>query len=134
MSDVIPYNKPFVVGKELYNIAQAVIENGRLSGDGDFTHKCQNWLVEKLDTKKALLTHSCTAALEMSAILADIQIGDEIIMPSYTFVSTAIAFIRQGAKIIFADSRSDHPGIDEDKIEALITPKRKAIVWVAFFL
>ncbi|MGA9111407.1 MAG: DegT/DnrJ/EryC1/StrS family aminotransferase, partial [Smithella sp.] len=85
----IPFNRPFIAGKELFYIAQAVIENNHTAGDGPFTKKCQAWLEERLGCRKVLLTHSCTAALEMSAILADIEPGDEIIMPSYTFVSTA---------------------------------------------
>lgn len=128
----IPYNKPFIVGKELFNIAQAVIKNGKLSGDGDFTHKCQSWLEQTLGCKKALLTHSCTAALEMSAILVDIQPGDEIIMPSYTFVSTANAFVLRGGVPVFVDIRPDTLNIDENLIEAAITEKTKAIVPVHY--
>lgn len=128
----IPYNKPYIVGKELFYIAQAVIENGKLSGDGEFTHKCQSWLEQILDCKKALLTHSCTAALEMSAILVDIQPGDEIIMPSYTFVSTANAFVLRGGVPVFVDIRPDTLNIDENVIEAAITEKTKAIVPVHY--
>jgi len=108
------------------------VYSGKISGNGMFTKKCQQFFEERFGFKKALLTTSCTDALEMCAMLADIQPGDEIIIPSYTFVSTAIAFVRQGAKIVFADSRADHPGIDEDKIEALITSKTKAIVPVHY--
>ncbi len=97
-----------------------------------FTKNCQNFFEQKYKFKKALLTTSCTDALEMCAILADIQPGDEVIVPSYTFVSSALAFVRQGAKIVFADSRFDHPGIDEDKIESLITSRTKAIVPVHY--
>ena len=95
---MIPFNKPFIVGKELFYIAQAVIENHHTAGDGPFTKKCEAWLEEHLGCRKALLTHSCTAALEMAAILADIQPGDEIIMPSFTFVSTANAFALAGRR------------------------------------
>ncbi len=127
----IPFNKPYLTGKELDYIKQA-IESGKISGNGIFTQKCQKYFEERYGFKKALLTTSCTDALEMCAILTDIKPGDEVIVPSYTFVSTALAFVRQGAKIIFADSREDHPGIDEDKIEKLITPKTKAIVPVHY--
>jgi len=115
----------------MHYMYQAVY-SGKISGNGMFTKKCQQFFEERFGFKKALLTTSCTDALEMCAMLADIQPGDEIIIPSYTFVSTAIAFVRQGAKIVFADSRADHPGIDEDKIEALITSKTKAIVPVHY--
>jgi len=115
----------------MHYMYQAVY-SGKISGNGMFTKKCQSFFEEKYGFKKALLTTSCTDALEMCAILADIKPGDEVIVPSYTFVSTAIAFVRQGAKIIFADSRSDHPGIDENKIEKLITSKTKAIVPVHY--
>jgi len=128
---MIPFNKPYLTGKEMHYMYQAVY-SGKISGNGMFTKKCQQFFEERFGFKKALLTTSCTDALEMCAMLADIQPGDEIIIPSYTFVSTAIAFVRQGAKIVFADSRADHPGIDEDKIEALITSKTKAIVPVHY--
>lgn len=108
------------------------VYSGKISGNGMFTQKCHQFFEERYGFKKALLTTSCTDALEMCAILADIQPGHEVIVPSYTFVSTALAFVRQGANIVFADSRSDHPGIDEDKIEGLITPKTKAIVPVHY--
>lgn len=123
----IKFNKPFIIGKELEYIQQAV-NSGKISGNGQFTKKCQKWFEEKYSFKKAFLTTSCTDALEMSALLMNIQPGDEIIMPSYTFVSTANAFVLRGAKIVFADSCSNHPNIDADKIEELITPKTKAIV------
>lgn len=129
---IIGYNKPFIVGEELGNIYRAVIENQKISGDGDFTHKCQGWLEKNLKCKKALLTHSCTAALEMSAILANIQPGDEVIMPSFTFVSTANAFVLRGAVPVFVDIRPDTLNIDENKIEAAITKKTKAIVPVHY--
>ncbi|MBN2611611.1 MAG: dTDP-4-amino-4,6-dideoxygalactose transaminase [Bacteroidales bacterium] len=128
---MIPFNKPYLTGKEMHYIYQAVY-SGKISGNGLFTKKCQRLFEEHYGFKKALLTTSCTDALEMCAILAEIKTGDEVIMPSYTFVSTAIAFVRQGAKIIFADSRNDHPGIDENKIEELISSKTKAIVPVHY--
>lgn len=127
----IPFNKPFMTGKELFYIAEAHF-NGMLAGDGPFTKKCHNWIEEKTGAKKALLTHSCTAALEMAAILADIQPGDEIIMPSYTFVSTANAFVLRGGVPVFVDIRPDTLNIDETKIEEAITPKTKAIVPVHY--
>jgi dTDP-4-amino-4,6-dideoxygalactose transaminase len=127
----IPFNKPYLTGKEMHYIYQAVY-SGKISGNGMFTQKCQRYFEERYGFKKALLTTSCTDALEMCAILANIQQGDEVIIPSYTFVSTALAFVRQGAKIVFADSRTDHPGINEDNIEKLITPKTKAIVPVHY--
>jgi dTDP-4-amino-4,6-dideoxygalactose transaminase len=128
---MIPFNKPYLTGKEMHYMYQAVY-SGKISGNGMFTKKCQQFFEERFGFKKALLTTSCTDALEMCVILANIQPGDEVIIPSYTFVSTALAFVRQGAKIIFADSRNDHPGIDEDKIEALITTNTKAIVPVHY--
>jgi len=128
---MIPFNKPYLTGKEAYYIYQAVY-SGHISGNGLFTKKCQQFVEEKLGIKKALLTTSCTDALEMCAILADIQPGDEVIVPSYTFVSTPLAFVRQGAKIIFADSRDDEPNIDISKLESLISPKTKAIVPVHY--
>ena len=127
----IPFNKPYLTGKEMHYMYQAVY-SGKISGNGMFTQKCQKFFEERYGFKKALLTTSCTDALEMCALLADIKPGDEVIVPSYTFVSTALAFVRQGAKIVFADSRTDHPGIDEDKIEKLISPKTKAIVPVHY--
>ena len=128
---MIPFNKPFLTGKETHYIYEAV-NSGKISGNGIFTKKCQKWFEEQYGFKKVLLTTSCTDALEMAAILANIQPGDEIIVPSYTFVSTAIAFVRQGATIIFADSYSNNPNIDADKIETLITPKTKPIVPVHY--
>ena len=127
----IPFNKPYLTGKETKYIIDAV-NSGKISGNGMFTKKCQGFFEELYGFKKILLTTSCTDALEMSALLLNIQPGDEVIMPSYTFVSTAVAFVRQGAKIVFADSKSNHPGIDEDKIEVLITPKTKVIVPVHY--
>lgn len=127
----IPFNKPHLTGKETHYIYDAV-STGKLSGNGKYTQLCQNYLKERYGFGKCLLTTSCTDALEMAAILADIREGDEVIMPSYTFVSTSNAFILRGAKIVFADSRKDHPGMDESSIEALITPKTKAIVPVHY--
>lgn len=120
-----------MTGKELFYIAEAHF-NGMLAGDGPFTKKCHAWLEKETGAHKALLTHSCTAALEMAAILADIQPGDEVIMPSYTFVSTANAFVLRGGVPVFVDIRPDTLNIDETKIEAAITPKTKAIVPVHY--
>jgi len=127
----IHFNSPFIVGKELFNVAQAVI-NGHLSGDGEFTQKCHQWLEKNLCCKKAMLTHSCTAALEMSAILCNIVVNDEVIMPSFTFVSTANAFVLRGAIPVFVDIRPDTLNVDEHLIEAAITEKTKAIVPVHY--
>ena len=127
----IPFNKPFLSGNETKYIEEAV-RSMKISGDGIFTKKCHAFFEEKYGFLKCLLTTSCTDALEMAAILIDIQAGDEVIMPSYTFVSTANAFVLRGAKIVFADSLPDHPNIDVSKIEALITPKTKAIVPVHY--
>lgn len=128
---MIPFNKPFLVGKETQYIEESVF-SGKISGNGIFTKKCQAFFENEYHFKKTLLTTSCTDALEMAAILLNIEPGDEVIVPSYTFVSSALAFIRQGAKIVFADSRDDHPGIDESKIEQLVTPRTKAIVVVHY--
>ncbi len=128
---MIPFNKPFLTGKEAHYMYQAVY-TGKLSGNGFFTKKCQNFFEEKYGFKKCLLTTSCTDALEMCAILCDVQSGDEVIVPSYTFVSSALAFVRQGAKIVFADSMSTNPNMDSEKLEALITPKTKVIVPVHY--
>lgn len=128
---VIPFNFPYMTGKELFYIAEAHF-NGRLSGDGPFTGKCQQWLEQNLGTGRALLTNSCTAALEMAAILMDIGEGDEVIMPSYTFVSTANAFVLRGAVPVFVDIREDTKNIDERKIEEAITARTRAIVVVHY--
>ena len=128
---MIPFNKPYLTGKETQYITEAV-KSGKISGDGLFTKKCHAFFEAEYAFKKCLLTTSCTDALEMAAILINIQPGDEVIMPSYTFVSTANAFVLRGAKIVFTDSRKDHPGMDEDSIEALITSKTKAIVPVHY--
>lgn len=127
----IPFNKPFLTGNELQYIEQAV-KTGKISGNGIFTQKCHHFFESRYGFNKCLLTTSCTDALEMAAILLDIQPGDEVIMPSYTFVSTANAFVLRGAKIVFVDSRQDHPGMDESKVEELITNRTKAIVVVHY--
>ncbi|HEX8874812.1 MAG TPA: aminotransferase class I/II-fold pyridoxal phosphate-dependent enzyme, partial [Nitrosospira sp.] len=127
----IPFNKPYMTGKELWYVSQAHA-NGHLAGDGIFTKKCNAWLEQRIGCRKALLTHSCTAALEMAAILAQIRPGDEIIMPSYTFVSTANAFALRGGVPIFVDIRPDTFNIDETLIEAAITSKTRAIVAVHY--
>src|SRR3954463_4660453 len=112
---MIPFNKPYLTGKEMHYMYQAVY-SGKISGNVIFTKKCQTYFEETYGFKKALLTTSCTDALEMCAILADIKAGDEVIIPSFTFVSTALAFVRQGAKIVFADSNSRNPNIDAERI------------------
>jgi len=127
----IPYNRPFIAGKELYYIAQAVMD-GKLSGDGPYTKKCQVWLETVLGCNRAFLTHSCTASIEMAAILCDIRPGDEIIMPSFTFVSTANAFVLRGGVPVFVDIRPDTLNLDEKKIKAAITDKTKAVVPVHY--
>ena len=128
---MIPFNKPYLTGKEMHYIEDAV-KSGKISGNGLFTKKCQEFFEKEFGFKKTLLTTSCTDGLEMAAILADIKEGDEVIVPSFTFVSTALAFVRQGADIVFADSYSNNPNIDADQIEALITEKTKAIVVVHY--
>jgi dTDP-4-amino-4,6-dideoxygalactose transaminase len=128
---MIPFNQPYMTGKEMLYIAEANF-NHMLAGDGKFTKRCHDWLETNSTSKKALLTHSCTAALEMAAILADIQQGDEVIMPSYTFVSTANAFVLRGGVPVYVDIRKDTLNIDESLIEAAITPKTKAIVPVHY--
>ena len=127
----IPFNKPYLTGKETLYIEEAV-KSGKISGNGMFTQKCQSFFEKEYGFKKTLLTTSCTDALEMSAILLNIQEGDEVIIPSYTFVSTANAFVLRGAKVVFADSKPNHPNIDETKLESLITSKTKAIVVVHY--
>ena len=128
---MIPFNKPYLTGKEAHYMYEAVF-TGKLSGNGMFTQRCQKYFEDRFGFKKCLLTTSCTDALEMAAILCDVQPGDEVIIPSYTFVSTALAFVRQGAKIVFADSQTGHPNIDADKIESLITSRTKVIVPVHY--
>lgn len=127
----IPFNKPYLTGKEAHYMYQAVYD-GKLSGNGEFTKKCQHFFETKYGFKKCLLTTSCTDALEMAALLCDLQPGDEVIVPSYTFVSSALAFVREGAKIVFADSMMRNPNIDAERIEALITPRTKVIVPVHY--
>lgn len=127
----IPFNKPFLTGRELAYIKHAH-ENGRLSGDGEYTKKCHGWLEKAIGCEKALLTHSCTGALEMAAILANIGPGDEVIMPSYTFVSTANAFVLRGATPVFVDIRPDTLNLDETKVEQAISARTKAIVPVHY--
>jgi len=130
-SSMIPFNKPYLTGKETTYISKAV-QSGKISGNGAYTHLCQLYFQKQYQFLKTLLTTSCSDALEMSAILLNIQPRDEVIVPSYTFVSTANAFVREGAKIVFCDSRSDHPGLDESILEELITPRTKAIVPVHY--
>ena len=131
MAFKIPFNKPYLTGKEAHYMYQAVY-TGKLSGNGVYTQKCQKFFEQKYGFKKTLLTTSCTDALEMCAILCDVGPGDEVIVPSYTFVSSALAFVRQGCKIVFADSMDRNPNIDADKLESLITPKTKVIVPVHY--
>ncbi|MBD3843112.1 MAG: dTDP-4-amino-4,6-dideoxygalactose transaminase [Campylobacterales bacterium] len=128
---MIPFNKPPFTGNEEKYVIESMRSN-KISGDGQFTKKCHQWFEERLQCKKALLTTSCTHALEMAAILLDIQEGDEVIMPSYTFVSTANAFVLRGAKIVFVDIRPDTMNIDETKIEQAITNKTRVIVPVHY--
>ena len=128
---MIPFNKPYLTGNETQYIEDAV-KSGHISGNGKYTKKCQQFFEEKYGFIKTLLTTSCTDALEMAAILINLKEGDEVIMPSYTFVSTSNAFVLRGAKIVFADSMPNHPNIDATKIESLITSKTKAIVPVHY--
>lgn len=128
---MIPFNKPYMTGKELWYISQAH-HRGMLAGDGHFTRECHAWLESRTGCRKALLTHSCTAALEMASLLADIAPGDEIIMPSYTFVSTANAFVLRGGVPVFVDIRPDTLNLDETLIEAAITARTRAIVPVHY--
>jgi dTDP-4-amino-4,6-dideoxygalactose transaminase len=127
----IPFNKPYLTGKEMHYMYQAIY-SGKISGNGMFTQKCQKFFEEKYGFKKVLLTTSCTDALEMCAILANIEPGDEVIIPSYTFVSTALAFVRQGAKIVFIDSNSKNPNLNVELLEGLINNRTKAIVPVHY--
>ena len=130
-ANYIPFNKPYMTGRELWYIAQAHTK-GHLAGDGEFTKKCHAWLETRTGSQKALLTHSCTAALEMAALLLDIQPGDEVIMPSYTFVSTANAFVLRGGVPVFVDIREDTLNLNERLIEAAITHRTKVIVPVHY--
>ncbi len=131
MSQPIPFNRPYLVGKEFDYIRQA-IDSGCISGDGEFTQRCQSFLEGRLGVRKALLTTSCTHALEMAALLLDLKPGDEIIVPSFTFVSTVNAFVLRGVKPVFIDIRPDTLNLDETQIEALITPRTRAIVPVHY--
>lgn len=131
MSVSIPFNKPFLTGKETEYIEKAV-RTGKISGNGYFTQECQKWFCDRYGFLKTLLATSCTDALEMCAILSEVKPGDEVIVPSYTFVSTALAFVREGADIVFADSYPDNPNIDADAVEGLITERTKAIVPVHY--
>ncbi|MGE0053278.1 MAG: dTDP-4-amino-4,6-dideoxygalactose transaminase [Hyphomicrobium sp.] len=131
MPTSIPFNKPYMIGKELFYIADSHFK-GQLAGDGPYTKLCHQWIEERTGCTRALLTHSCTAALEMSALLLDIQPGDEVIMPSFTFVSTANAFVLRGAVPVFVDIRRDTLNLDENLIEAAITPRTKAICVVHY--
>ena len=127
----IPFNKPHLTGKEAHYMYKAVFD-GHLSGNGEYTKKCQKFFEERYGFKKCLLTTSGTDALEMCAMLCDLKPGDEVIIPSYTFVSTALAFLREGAKVVFADSMKRNPNLDAEAIEALITPRTKVIVPVHY--
>lgn len=128
---MIDFNRPHLTGKEAHYMYQAV-SKGKLSGNGDFTKKCQQFFQDRYGFKKCLLTTSGTDALEMCAMLCDLKPGDEVIIPSYTFVSTALAFLREGAKVVFADSMKRNPNLDADTIESLITPRTKVIVPVHY--
>lgn len=130
-NDRIPFNRPFMTGRELGYIAEAHAK-GMLAGDGMFTSRCHAWLEAQAKSPRALLTHSCTAALEMAALLLDLEPGDEVIMPSYTFVSTANAFVLRGAVPVFVDIRADTLNLDERQIGAAITPRTRAIVPVHY--
>ena len=128
---MIDFNRPTLTGKEAHYMYQAVY-NGKLSGNGMFTKRCQAWFEERYGFRKCLLTTSGTDALEMCAMLCNLQPGDEVIIPSYTFVSTALAFLREGAKVVFADSMKRNPNLDAETLEALITPRTKVIVPVHY--
>jgi dTDP-4-amino-4,6-dideoxygalactose transaminase len=127
----IPFNRPFLVGKELFYISQAVL-GGQLAGNGEFTRRCQGWMERRYGPRKVILTHSCTGALEMAALLCDLAPGDEVILPSYTFVSTANAFVLRGAVPVFVDIRPDTLNLDETKVQELVTPRTRAIVPVHY--
>lgn len=127
----IPFNKPCLTGKEAHYMYQAVY-TGKLSGNGYFTKKCQQFFMKRYGFKKCLLTTSGTDALEMCAMLCDLKPGDEVIVPSYTFVSTALAFLREGAKVVFADSMDSNPNLDAEKLEALVTPRTRVIAPVHY--
>jgi dTDP-4-amino-4,6-dideoxygalactose transaminase len=127
----IPFNRPYMTGRELEHIT-AAYTGGHLAGNGNFTRRCHEWLCQRLGCRKALLTHSCTAALEMAALLADLQPGDEVILPSFTFVSTANAFVLRGSVPVFVDVRPNTFNLDENLVEAAITPRTRAIVAVHY--
>src|SRR5262245_15701827 len=127
----IPFNKPFIVGKELYHIAQAVL-SGQVSGDGQYSKKCQKLIEERFSARQALLTTSCTTALEMAAILCNLSDGDEVILPSYTFSSTANAFLLRGGRPVFVDIRPDTLNMDETLVEAAVTERTKVMVAVQY--
>ena len=131
MQDKIPFNVPYLTGNEIKYIAEAMSAR-KLSGNGIFTQRCQNFIENTFSAKKSLLTTSCTDALELAALLIDIKAGDEVILPSYTFVSSANAFVLRGAKLVFCDSRPDHPNLDVNAVESLITPRTRAIVAVHY--
>ena len=131
INESIPFNKPYHTGNETGYIEDC-INRGKTCGNGEYTARCQNYFTEHLGSLKCMMTTSCTDALEMAALLANIGPGDEVIVPSYTFVSTALAFARQGATVVFADSCKENPDIDPDKIEELITPRTRAIVPVHY--
>lgn len=131
MHSTIPFNKPYLSGKETSYIEEAVL-SGKISGDGMFTKRCHQFFEQQLGFRKVLLTTSCTDALEMAALLLDIQPGDEVIMPAYTFVSTPNAFVLRGATIVFVDSTPENPNMDPFQVEALITPRTRAIVPVHY--
>src|SRR5215471_3606927 len=128
---MIPFDRPFVTGRELTYIEEA-IAGSRLSGNGPFTQRCQTWIQQRIDCRLALLTHSCTAGLEMAALLTGVGPGDEVIMPSFTFVSTANAFALRGATIVFVDIRPDTLNLDESRIEAAVTDRTRVIVPVHY--
>ena len=127
----LPFNRPSLAGRE-FEYMQRAVDNAHLSGDGPFTRQCQAWLQERVGCRHALLTHSCTGALEMAALLAAVEAGDEILMPSFTFVSTANAFVLRGARPVFVDIRPDTLNIDEAALEEAITPRTRAIVAVHY--
>jgi dTDP-4-amino-4,6-dideoxygalactose transaminase len=131
MSDRIPFNRPYATGNELAYLTEAQ-RQGHLSGDGAFTHRCHGWIEQRTGCVKALLTQSCTSALELAALLLDLEPGDEVIMPSFTFVSTANAFVLRGAVPVFVDIREDTLNLDEKLIEAAVTPRTRAIVPVHY--
>ena len=128
---MIPFNKPYLTGKEAHYMYKAVF-TGKLSGNGYFTKKCQDYFEKRYGFKKCLLTTSGSDALEMCAMLCELKPGDEVIVPSYTFVSTALAFLREGAKVIFADSMDGNPNLDAEKLESLITPRTRVIAPVHY--